>query len=343
MPINKHALIRYHALDRCFSNHYRQYYLYDLLEECNKALYEHTGADVGVKRRQLFDDINFMESDAGWSVPLDRCRDGKKVYYRYADPQFSINNQPLNASEANQIKSALLVMSRFKGLPQFEWMDELIPVIENKLGLVGNSAKIILFDSNIDYTGLQHIAPIFHSIVNRQVLKIEYQDFKSVDSYSITFHPQILKQFNNRWFAFGINEDRQEIIWNMALDRMIKVETNHGDYIPLEMDWDNDYFFDIIGVTRMENEPLIDIKLWLTPEIVPYMRTKPIHPSQKGPTFNLDEWTMTIRVIPNYELKKLLLSFGSSVRVESPESFKDSMINTLNDTLLSYNSGKSMV
>ncbi|NEW85302.1 MAG: WYL domain-containing protein [Mariniphaga sp.] len=336
MPINKHALIRYHALDRCFSNHYRPYYLEDLLNECNKALYEHTGEAIGVKRRQLFDDINFMESDAGWSVPLDRCRDGKRVYYRYADQQFSINNQPLNASEASQIKSALLVMSRFKGLPQFEWVDELIPVIENKLGLVGSNTKIILFDSNIDYTGLQYIAPIFHAIVNRQVLKIEYQDFKSVDSYCITFHPQILKQFNNRWFAFGINEDRQEIIWNMALDRMIKVETIHGEYILLEMDWDNDYFFDIIGVTRMENEPLIDIKLWLTPEIVPYMRTKPLHPSQKGPTLTNEGWMMSIRVIPNYELSKLLLSYGSSVRVVSPQSFKESMINSLKDTLTSY-------
>ncbi len=122
----------------------------------------------------------------------------------------------------------------------------------------------------------------------------------------------------------------------MALDRIITVETIYGDYLSLEMDWDNDYFFDIIGVTRMENEPLTEIKLWLAPEIVPYMRTKPIHPSQKGPTFNLDEWTMTIRVIPNYELSKLLLSFGSSVRVVSPDSFKESIINILKDTLMSY-------
>ncbi len=338
MPINKHALIRYHALDSCFSNPYRPYYLEDLLDECNKALYEHTGEAKGVKRRQLFDDINFMESEAGWAIPLERLRDGKKVYYRYAESNFSINNQPLNAAEADQIKSALLVMSRFKGLPQFEWIDELIPIIENKLGLVGESKKVILFDSNIDYTGLQHISPIFHAIVNRHALKIEYQDFKSPESYTITFHPQILKQFNNRWFSFGVNENRKEVIWNMALDRIIKVETTRNEYIPLEMDWENDYFFDFVGVSKT-NEEIIDIQMEIQPEQVPYIRTKPIHGSQKGPIQKDDKWHITIRVIPNYELVKLLLSFGASIKIVSPESMKLKMISMLKNALANYESG----
>jgi len=336
MPINKHALIRYHALDHCFSNPSRRYYMEDLLEECNRVLYEQTGNQEGVKIRQLFDDIRFMESEAGWGIPMDRHRDGKKVYYRYADSKFSINNQPLNASEANQIKSALSVMSRFKGLPQFEWMDELIPIIENKLGLVGNTHKIILFDSNVDSTGLQHITPIFHAIANQQILKIEYQDFKSPEPYYITFHPQILKQFNNRWFAFGVNDERKDIIWNMALDRMIKVEVTRGNYISLDVDWDNDYFFDFIGVTKNESEELTEIKLWISPEQVPYIRTKPLHASQKGPTLTEEGWMMTIKVIPNYELEKLLLSFGNSVRIESPEYLRAKIFNTIERMLLSY-------
>ncbi len=99
MPINKHSLIRYHALDRCFSNYYRQYYLEDLLNECNKALYEHTGEAIGVKRRQLFDDINFMESEAGWSIPLERCRNGKKSI-----TDMMINNSQLIINHSTLLK-----------------------------------------------------------------------------------------------------------------------------------------------------------------------------------------------------------------------------------------------
>jgi type I restriction enzyme M protein len=32
MPVNKHALIRYHALDKCFGNRFRRYYIDDLID-----------------------------------------------------------------------------------------------------------------------------------------------------------------------------------------------------------------------------------------------------------------------------------------------------------------------
>lgn len=55
----------------------------NLLEECNKALYNFDPACDGIQRRQLFNDIRFMESEEGWSIPLKRIRFGRRVYYRY--------------------------------------------------------------------------------------------------------------------------------------------------------------------------------------------------------------------------------------------------------------------
>src|SRR5690625_4957236 len=98
MSVNKNALLRYHVLDRCFRNSGRKYFWQDLLDEINKALEEYNGPGSKIKRRQLFDDIRFMESEQGWSIPLDKRREGRRVYYRYSDPEFSISNQPLNES-----------------------------------------------------------------------------------------------------------------------------------------------------------------------------------------------------------------------------------------------------
>src|SRR5688572_14464640 len=98
MATNKHATIRYHALDRCFSSFSRKFFIKDLIEACNEALYEFSGVEDGVKRRQIFDDITFMESDQGWSIPLERFKEGKRVYYRYADKSFSIKNRGINQS-----------------------------------------------------------------------------------------------------------------------------------------------------------------------------------------------------------------------------------------------------
>ena len=66
MAITKHALIRYHTLDRCFRNPGRRYYITDLLEACNEAINELEPNSKGIQKRQLYDDILFMESSQGW-------------------------------------------------------------------------------------------------------------------------------------------------------------------------------------------------------------------------------------------------------------------------------------
>ena len=103
MSVNKNALLRYQVLDRCFRNTGRMYFWEDLLNECNDALMDFDPDCGGIGRRQLFDDIRFMESEQGWSVALERQRYDRKMFYRYEDPSFSINNQPLNEFEAEQI------------------------------------------------------------------------------------------------------------------------------------------------------------------------------------------------------------------------------------------------
>lgn len=321
MSINKNALIRYQALDRCFRNPGRMYFWEDLLEECNKALLDFEPNSEGIQRRQLFDDMRFMESEQGWSVPLGRIRHGRKVYYRYEDLNFSINNQPLNDSEAEQIKSALQIFSRFSGTPQFEWVNEMIPMLESKFGLIERKNEVISFESNIDLKGLHFLTPLFNAIINERVLSVTYKDFKSSEPYEITFHPYFLKQYNNRWFAFGLNSDNQVPNWNLALDRIESLSETSLKYKPSKTDWE-EYFYDLVGVTRPEGVDLQEIVLKFTPEVAPYIITKPLHPSQKhknDPT-GLE---VRIKVIPNFEMERLVLSFGEQVKVISPQDFKE--------------------
>lgn len=334
MSINKNALLRYQVLDKCFRNPGRKFFWRDLLEEINKALEEYNGPESKIKRRQLFDDIKFMESDKGWSIPLNRHKDGRKVYYRYEDTDFSISNQPLNEDEKSQIESAISVLSRFSGAPQFEWVQEMIPVIQDRLGLKQSSKEVISIESNIDLKGIEHLGTLYDAIVNEFVLKIEYQDFKSEESFELTFHPHFLKQYNNRWFTFGLNEEFDIPTWNLALDRIQNLDQIQGDYIQSEIDW-NEYFFDIIGVTRPSDTEVEKVVLEFTKEQAPYVVTKPLHPTQKHEWID-DALRVTIEVIPNYELETLILSFGEKVRVIEPNNFKKSIHSRISDGAIQY-------
>ena len=337
MPINKNAYIRYQVLDRCFSNIGRKFYWQDLLEKINETLIDVNGGEKGIGRTQLFKDISFMESEAGFSILLERERDGKKIFYRYKDKNFSIKNSPLSTVESDNIKSALSILSRFKGLPQFEWVNELIPILNDKLGFTNESKQVIYFDTNIDYEGISYIEPIFNAISNNRVLEIEYQDFKNPLSYKIILHPYVLKQYNNRWFVLGLNADNNISSWNMALDRIQSINEIDSKYIETDIDWDDDYFYDIVGVTRIKDVDIQKIVLQFSSELAPYIQTKPIHPTQTRPKFlESGEMVISIKVIPNYELERLILSYGEKVKVISPNSIRDKIKTRIQEMINQY-------
>ena len=248
MATNKHATIRYQVLDRCLRNPGRSYNVYDLIEECNKALREYSGSEVSVSRRQVLEDLKFMESSQGWNIDIEKVRDGHKMNFRYRDRSFSINNQPLNKTEQTQLKEALLTLSRFKGMPQFEWIDELSARLDSGLGLSHYSGPVIEFEQNKYLKGLEHITPAYNAIVNSRALKIKYQSFKQETSEEFLFSPFFLKQYNNRWFLFGKREGVDSLI-NLALDRIHHIEESSKKYIPNKSIDFREYFEDVIGVT----------------------------------------------------------------------------------------------
>ena len=74
MPTNKNAQLRYQVLDRCLSNWSRRYYIEDLVEACNEALYQYNGETKdggGVKKRQVQEDLKFIESEEGYGMLID--------------------------------------------------------------------------------------------------------------------------------------------------------------------------------------------------------------------------------------------------------------------------------
>lgn len=116
MATNKNAAIRYKALDKCFSNPYKKFFIDDLIEYCSETLTEHYGEVTSVSRRQIFDDINFMKSEAGYEAPIESYKEGRKVFYRYENTNFSILSKPLNNLEINNLTEALETLGRMKNV-----------------------------------------------------------------------------------------------------------------------------------------------------------------------------------------------------------------------------------
>lgn len=310
MAVNKNALIRYKTLDKCFSNPYRKYYINDLIEACNEVLAEHYCKETTVSRRQIFNDIDFMKSDAGYEAPIDSLKDGRKVYYRYEDVSFSILNKPLTHEEKLALENAVELLSRIKGISGINSLEN----IETKLiDVQNNSSKrnIISFEENEFLVGLEYLTPLYNYIKNSQVLTITYQSFKSEQEQVFIISPYYLKQFNNRWFLFGWNSG-YENLQNLALDRIKEIKIYDGIYKTSEVDFE-EYFEDIIGVTNDLSKEVEKIIIVLSENIIPYIKSKPIHGSQK-----VIDNKLYLQVKLNYELESLILSYGENMKVLEP-------------------------
>lgn len=341
MPTNKNASIRYQALDRCFRRTTKKYFMEDLIEACNEALYEFnglskkTGEKPGVKRRQVFDDIKYMESEAGWQIPLERKREGKRIYYRYNDPDFSIKMQPLTQREAEQLNTAIQAISRYRNLPSYGWVEEIIANLENRFDINDKKTNVIGFEKNDRLRGIWNLNNILDAASSHIVLKVRYKSFKEQGKEQIvTFHPYYVKQYNNRWFVFGKWAERNTIS-NLALDRIIDIEKRKDLTYERNTTIDFEHYFDdIVGVTHPSNREKEHIILRATKGRFPYIVSKPIHASQR--VTNEEEYELSLDVIPNNELDQQILSFGYDLEVISPDWYRERIGNNVKEMFKKY-------
>ncbi len=336
MATNKNALIRYKILDNCFRNPGKRYFIKDLILECEKVLMEIDPDSNGISRRQIFDDISFMESKEGWQIDLAKQRDGKKVYYRYSDISFSINNMPLNEVEIGHLKSALEILSQFKGMPQFEWIHELLPKLQQGASTIDEKDAIIEFDNNQYLAGIEFLGVLHNAINYKKVLNITYQPFESDHASDFVIHPYYLKQYNNRWFLFGLNPGKNQYDWNLALDRIRTIKEIKGKFIKnSQIDW-KEYFEDIIGVTKPHKSKVEKITLQFIGKTGKYILSKPMHGSQKSKWINDKLLEVNLQLIINYEFESLLLSYGDNIKVVSPLKLVKSLTKRMKNAIALY-------
>jgi predicted DNA-binding transcriptional regulator YafY len=145
-----------------------------------------------------------------------------------------------------------------------------------------------------------------------------------------------LKQYNGRWFLFGLNPEIGSPAWTLAIDRIIDMKEILIPFIEnTEIDW-KEYFEDMIGVTKPEGQKIQTITLHFYGKTRNYIKTKPIHGSQKANWIDSNTLEVRLEVIPNYELERLILSYADSVKVIQPIAFIEVIKKRLQKSLNLY-------
>lgn len=321
MATTKHASIRYEVLDKYLQKESEDNTQAILRERCCDAVAErdprYESAEISLKTFR--NDIHYIKQIAEKQDVEVLCRLGRKgYYYYYSRPEFSIYKNELSDSEVGQLKCAMQLLSRFKGLPEYDSIAGLGAKLEKKYGIASGGQTYVEYE-HVDSTGEEMMADICNCIIKQQPIKITYMPYGRPEKEWI-IHPYLLKEYNNRWFLFGYNETEGKIS-NAPLDRIrADYEYVPNAYIPNTFLDFNTFFKDVVGVTVKDYEPT-EITFKASEARYPYIESKQIHNTQE--LKDAAQRIFTIKVIPNRELDSLILSYGADLEVISPEWYRN--------------------
>jgi predicted DNA-binding transcriptional regulator YafY len=335
MSVNKLALIRYKTIDDCLRNRYRKWTLDDLIEKVSDVLYQLEGITTGVSKRTLQADIQVMRSDKlGYNAPIIVV---DRKFYAYSEPDYSITNAPVNQADVEKMKEIVGVLKQFNGFTYFDEMSDMIARLENNLYRTEHQGRnCIQFENNRLLKGLEHINPLYQVILHKKSLLIEYKSFKAAASQHIICYPYLLKEYRNRWFLI-VRAKKGKLLMTMALDRIIEFqELSKEPFFDHDgIDFDN-YFDNLIGVTKNEGDKASKVILFVDKYNAPYVLTKPLHHSQQLLKEEENGIIIRIDVVLNFELEREILGFGECMKVLGPRNLAAKIQKRLNRAMQGY-------
>lgn len=188
------------------------------------------------------------------------------------------------------------------------------------------------------------LLPVFYkAIANKQVLRFDYQRFGQ-EPFTLTFHPQFLKEYNGRWFVFGDADREPNQAYNVPLDRIVGevCEVDDVEYIPASKGFYQEFFNNIIGVTHEKDAKVEEVIIRTKTEYQHgLLLTKPLHHSQEevlpfGEHDGQYYGEVRLTLEPNRELRGRILLYGENLEVISPQSLREQIKSILKEQMQQY-------
>jgi predicted DNA-binding transcriptional regulator YafY len=325
MPPPSDAILRYKIIDECLIDIYNPYpTMDDLKYKIERKL------KTSVSTATIQKDIAQMkkgEDEGGYSAPIKFKRSNKGYYYDFEKfPDFTIQSLGLNDKEIEAIELAAGVLQHFKGIKvndsYNQAIDKLLSAVDiKKTDKEKSLANAIQPEETPYMRGMEHFETIVSSIKKQTPISFIHYSYQYKKFKAIILHPYFLKESNKRWYLYGYSEKRKNFRY-FGLDRIYDpilldekfIENNGTDLRNL--------FDNKIGLKNLReniHEQPEDIKLWVSETMSNYIKSMPIHKSQKYIEYDgFGEIEVNLHLVPTYELLSLILSYGKDMEILSP-------------------------
>jgi predicted DNA-binding transcriptional regulator YafY len=299
--MSKHGIIRRYTLEiEKISGGF-----YPSFEEIKEYLF---GYAFKISNRTLERDIEQIRFEFGLSIQYDRSKNGY-----YIDAENSLN-----------------IDSFFRFLEIVNTAELLTESLQESKNVLSH----ISFDMGGGLTGIEHIKTCLRAIKDRNKISFTHHNFHTNKSRKYTIKPYLLKEYQNRWYVVGlvggINEFR-----TFGIDRIENLNLLAETYVVDEKLDPAEMFTKIVGLVYSLDKQQ-EVVLSFTAQQGKYVKTLPIHFTQKVLIDNEEEFRISLFIIPNYEFTQLILKHGDTVKVIEPASLVNEIKENLRRALGRY-------
>ena len=199
-------------------------------------------------------------------------------------------------------------------------------------------------------SGQTWLTCIADAMRRNHVLSITHQGFSKPEPCTFDIEPYCLKVVKRRWYVvarspyYSQRNKEQGIKPNdvyrvYALDRISDIQDT-GKTFKMKKNFDVDRYFEGCCGVITSDKPIQRIVLLAYNHFADYLRTLPLHESQRELESNDESTLFEYHLKPTFDFYQLVLAQGDQVEVLEPEPVRDEMRNFAQNMLNYYTRGK---
>ena len=150
-------------------------------------------------------------------------------------------------------------------------------------------------------------------------LTIDYEDFFGNAVQGLTIFPYFIRLFKRRWYVLALVPHEKKI-YRFGLDRIKSIEIKESKFKYPKDFSPKDYFTDFYGVFHDEEPVTVRLKAYR--EKPHYLRSLPLHHSQREIESNDNYTIFEYKIAPTYDFIQEILNHANQLEVLSPEPFR---------------------
>jgi len=193
--------------------------------------------------------------------------------------------------------------------------------IVNTINATKQVSDFIFFEER-EAGGTHFILDIITAIKNTNVLIIRYNKQWGVQIHEYFVEPLAIKEYRYRWYLLAVDRtnNKKKIF---GLDRIFSIEQSFKKFTFPSYFNVKDYFNYTYGVIKAKSERVETIILSFIPIQGKYIKSLPMHNSQKIIIDNNEELRISLKIEATVDFIMDLLYFGENIKVLEPKWLVD--------------------